>query len=148
MLETAAKEEMSIMDRAAQEADLLLVQGERHMKDKMEISLSVQKHRELAELAEVATHERIRKLQMRRIREDVRVDWRLPWLPQYYSSVIWDNFVAFRYWCVLGGAGGAGVGWGCCGWIVIEKDIYPFSSFDCVYLLLGISLLLGTVCCV
>lgn len=41
------------------------------MKEKMNIQLGLQKHRELAELAEVATHERIRQLQMRRIREDV-----------------------------------------------------------------------------
>ena len=43
------------------------------MKEKMNIQLGLQKHRELAELAEVATHERIRQLQMRRIREDVSV---------------------------------------------------------------------------
>jgi hypothetical protein len=41
------------------------------MKEKMNIQLSLQKHREMAELAEVATHERIRQLQMRRVREDV-----------------------------------------------------------------------------
>ena len=42
------------------------------MREKMNIQLGLQKHRELAEQAEVATHDRIRHLQMRRIREDVR----------------------------------------------------------------------------
>jgi len=41
------------------------------MREKMNIQLGLQKHRELAEQAEVATHDRIRHLQMRRIREDV-----------------------------------------------------------------------------
>ena len=41
------------------------------MKEKIGIQLSLQKHRELAEMAEVATHERIRQLKLSRIREDV-----------------------------------------------------------------------------
>jgi hypothetical protein len=57
--------------QAAREAKKLLEEGELHMKEKMAIQLGLQKHREVAELAEVATHERIRQLQMRRIREDV-----------------------------------------------------------------------------
>lgn len=70
-LENAAKDEMELMDYAARESKRLLEEGELHMKEKMNIQLGLQKHREVAELAEVATHERIRQLQMRRIREDV-----------------------------------------------------------------------------
>lgn len=57
--------------QAAREAHKLLEETELHMKEKMAIQLGLQKHREVAEVAEVATHERIRQLQMRRIREDV-----------------------------------------------------------------------------
>jgi hypothetical protein len=59
------------LSQAAYESRQLLQEGELHMKEKMSIQLSLQKHREMAELAEVATHERIRQLQMRRVREDV-----------------------------------------------------------------------------
>lgn len=57
--------------QAARDSAFLLQQGEEHMREKMNIQLGLQKHRELAEQAEVATHDRIRHLQMRRIREDV-----------------------------------------------------------------------------
>jgi hypothetical protein len=60
-----------LLSQAAFESRQLLQEGELHMKEKMSIQLSLQKHREMAELAEVATHERIRQLQMRRVREDV-----------------------------------------------------------------------------
>ena len=59
--------------QAARDSAYLLQQGEEHMREKMHIQLGLQKHRELAEQAEVATHDRIRQLQMRRIREDVSV---------------------------------------------------------------------------
>jgi hypothetical protein len=70
-LEAAAKEEMALMDRAAEDSRRLLVEGEAHMREKMQITLSLQKHRELAEQAEIATQEKIRTLRMRRARDDV-----------------------------------------------------------------------------
>jgi hypothetical protein len=69
-LENASKEEMELMDAAARDSARLLAEGEEHMREKMAIQLGLQKHREVSEMAEVATHDRIRGMQMRRVRED------------------------------------------------------------------------------
>jgi len=71
-LEVAARDEMVLMDSAAAEAAELMKRSEQHMKEKMDVALSLQRHRELAQMAEVATFERLKQLQIKRIREDVR----------------------------------------------------------------------------
>jgi hypothetical protein len=71
-LEVAARDEMVLMDGAAAEAAELMKRSEQHMKEKMDVALSLQRHRELAQMAEVATFERLKQLQIKRIREDVR----------------------------------------------------------------------------
>ena len=73
-LEVAAKDEMVLMDRAAAEAAELMRKSEQHMREKIDITLGLQRHRELAEAAEVATFERLKQLQIKRIREDVSDD--------------------------------------------------------------------------
>lgn len=70
-LEVAAKEEMQLLDKAAEDAKKMMIESEQHMREKMHITLSLQKHRELSEQAEAATQEKIRRLRMRRAREDV-----------------------------------------------------------------------------
>jgi hypothetical protein len=69
-LEHAEKEEMAVMDKIASDAQALLLETEKHMKEKMDISLEFQKHRELAEKAELATQEKLRQMRLLRARDD------------------------------------------------------------------------------
>ena len=70
-LETTAAEEMELMDRLALDAKKLLAESESHLSEKMEMTLNIQKHRELAEAAESITHEKHNKIHMRRARDEV-----------------------------------------------------------------------------
>lgn len=79
------------MDQAAADSRRLLEESEEHMREKMEISLSLQKHRELAEQAEIATQEKIRQLRMRRTRDDVRCD----------QVILFVIFLLFLYCCIV-----------------------------------------------
>lgn len=70
VLENTAAEEMELMDRLAADAHKLLHDSEAHMRDKMELTLNIQKHRELAESAEAITLEKLNQVNMRRAREE------------------------------------------------------------------------------
>jgi hypothetical protein len=59
------------MDSAAKASQELLRETESHMREKMTLSLAVQQQRELAAIAELHLQEKIRKLRMRRARDDV-----------------------------------------------------------------------------
>ena len=72
VLEHAAQEEMEMMDKAAMEAQQVLRASETHLGEKMALAIQIQKHRELAEAAEAAAQEKLRRLHMRRAREEVR----------------------------------------------------------------------------
>jgi hypothetical protein len=70
-LESTAAEEMELMDHITKEAEKILQDGEAHLSRKMELTLNIQKHRELAEAAEAITHDKLNKLHMRRARDEV-----------------------------------------------------------------------------
>lgn len=69
-LESAAVQEMDVLDRVAIEAREMLNTGELHMREKISLSLNLQKHRELAVVAESETHDRIRQIHLRRSRDE------------------------------------------------------------------------------
>ena len=69
-VEKAAKEELEVLEDGAKRAEVFMEAAETHLSDKMELALSIQKHRELAENTQTATNERIRKLHLRRTREE------------------------------------------------------------------------------
>lgn len=69
-LEMASKEEMKALDQAVEAAQHLLAENEQHLKEKLDIGLTLHKHRELAEAAEQASMEKMRQLRLRRTRED------------------------------------------------------------------------------
>jgi hypothetical protein len=71
VLETTAAEEMELMDKLSHDAQKLLADSESHLREKMELTLNIQKHRELAEVAESLTHEKLNKISMRRARDEV-----------------------------------------------------------------------------
>lgn len=79
-MEAAAREEILLMDTVAKTSHQMLMETEKHLREKMEISLAVQKHRELSAEAELRMEERIRKLRLRRSRDDVRVDIYPPYM--------------------------------------------------------------------
>ena len=72
-IELAAKEEIVLMDDVAKSSHQLLLETEQHLREKMEITIALQKHREFAADAELKMQERIRKLRMRRNREEVNI---------------------------------------------------------------------------
>ena len=71
-MEAAAREEILLMETVSKTSHQMLTETEKHLREKMEISLAVQKHRELAAEAELRMEERVRKLRLRRSRDDVR----------------------------------------------------------------------------
>jgi hypothetical protein len=73
VLESTAAEEMDLMDKLANDAQKLLMDSESHMREKMDLTLNIQKHRELAEAAESLTFEKLNKINMRRARDEVLV---------------------------------------------------------------------------
>eukprot|EP01038_Epipyxis_sp_PR26KG_P005019 gene5019-7007_t len=69
-LEDAASEEMKILDENMLESERLLVESEKHQREKTELAVTLLKHRELAEAAELASQEKLRRLRMRRNRDE------------------------------------------------------------------------------
>ncbi len=74
-LENITKTEMDVMEKVIQDTKHLMIENEKHMKEKIDINLALQKHRELAEKAEFTTMEKIRHLRLMRSRDDVSSCW-------------------------------------------------------------------------
>lgn len=71
-LELSANEELDLMDRLGREAKEILGESEKHIAEKIQLTMNIQKHRELAQAAEAISHEKISKLQQRRARDEVK----------------------------------------------------------------------------
>lgn len=69
-VERAARAELGVIESSTNEASRFIEDSEKHLNEKMEVALKIQKHRELAENTHLATEERMRKLQNRRSREE------------------------------------------------------------------------------
>jgi len=70
VMEEVAKEELDLMDKVADDTRRLMVQGEAHLNEKMDLTVNVQQHRELAVKAEQTSQAHMRQLMMHRTRED------------------------------------------------------------------------------
>jgi hypothetical protein len=91
-MEAAAREEILLMETVSKTSHQMLTETEKHLREKMEISLAVQKHRELAAEAELRMEERVRKLRLRRSRDDVRE------LMQSSSSSSFNRCFSIHQW--------------------------------------------------
>jgi hypothetical protein len=90
-LETAAKEELRVMDLARHDTEILLAEKEKHVQSTMSMNLMLQKHREVSEKAEHTTMEKLRQLRLRRTREDVSIALH----PSYMSYVFVVGCIVF-----------------------------------------------------
>jgi hypothetical protein len=66
----AAEEELELMDRIARDAKKVAEIGEKHMAEKVDVTLQLQRHRELAEESERATSEKVRQIYSSRTKEE------------------------------------------------------------------------------
>jgi hypothetical protein len=69
-VERAARAELGVIESTTNEASKFIEDSEKHLNEKMQVAMKIQRHRELAENTHLATEERLRKLQTRRSREE------------------------------------------------------------------------------
>ena len=69
-IEKAAREEFEALEKSSQVAQNFIEAQEKHLQEKMDLALNIQRHRELAENTQTATEERLRTLYMRRTRDE------------------------------------------------------------------------------
>ena len=71
-MESAAEEEIEFLDKVTQDTAKMVQDKESHLSEKLRLATELQKHRELAESADRAEKEKVRRMYMRRTREEVR----------------------------------------------------------------------------
>lgn len=69
-MESSALDEIEVIQDVTNEARELMRYGEDHMREKIDLTFNLQKHRENSELCQASTHEKLRQIQIRRAKAE------------------------------------------------------------------------------
>jgi hypothetical protein len=69
-MESSAMDEMEVIEEVSNEARELMRGGEDHMREKIDLTFNLQKHKEKSELCQASTHEKLRQIQLRRAKAE------------------------------------------------------------------------------
>jgi hypothetical protein len=70
VVESVAREELELLSKLAKDSEQLISVSDEHMKEKMNILLAMQRHREIAETAEFSTQERLSRMFLGRTKDE------------------------------------------------------------------------------
>ncbi len=73
LLERSSKEEYELIDHVSHETKQFLKEKEKHMQEKTEMTLNLQKMREMGGAADMMTQEKMRQMNIRRGRDEVYI---------------------------------------------------------------------------
>jgi len=70
LVESVAREELELLSKLAKDSESLIAVNDEHMKEKMNIILAMQRHREIAETAEFSSQERLSRMFLGRTKDE------------------------------------------------------------------------------